>query len=836
MATRLKRLYLLSLLLFHFLFTYSLSLPTYGHPFAPLSSLKFYTFGYDKRGREGPGLLAPSSLVASLTAWSLGVLPLLVAAKWALSTRKAPATSTADASGTPGAPLLYITRVLKSSSAWVSAAFHAAGAAAIASVFWLCLLAYTHTRTSPWDARLAVPNRPGQHRPNEHVIYLLVSSALFGALFSLTGAVSRSLSRRRRSADGGEGSWATSAPRFDAASLDLSIGSRVRATLPRTLARGVSHALVLSGAELLAYLLLRRTLYRNLLSLIGTRSPLRALLIPSFRHRFLTPRFACTVALLHLFLVLAWSAAEALWAVYATQPIAHSAAAKDPTRCLVQGLLLNDADKGIVSGSSSAYYRHFAFAELCLLARGDSARRKAIFKDLSSMSGGRPLAPRPLLPGDTSASAAAAAAAANATPSHFGTTSITSSPVATPRRPAALAGTSTGNAWNVILGQCLEVLEKETAWAKRFGKAPPTRPTAASRGSGQGRDAGAGQATPQQQQQQGQASRNILKDSSTNVVNVPKPSLWEKLAEPSNKPAASSHAPARSATGAATPSGAQGAGGASASIWHKLAPSSSTAAGTAAQKVTAGAAKAAASPQAAATAIKGASLSDAISAAGSALVSLWKLIPASQRKRLAGLPVVSLLPALGNWLTSPSPSLVARNEVLRDQAALLTWAVVALSNLATASLQEDDYGVVQKDLPAVLLGGAELLSALEAWAEQLRSSARQRQEKLREVAGVSAASSSAKVLGEEARVSEDWEAAPGALCSTLREAISNILMTFQGYELDLRADEKALLQRLVAPTAMHEEEEEKADKDVDAPPKNSIADTSRGPEMREVRH
>ena len=658
------------------------------------------------------------------------------------------------------------------------------------------MLAYTRDEGS-WDLRIEVPKRPGQFRPNEHVIYLFGSTILFGLLYSIVKDLLQPLQARQSPT---VQAWMLSPPRFDPRSTDQSIQIRLAAaaTGPNAFIwRSASLSAAISTSLLIGYVVSRKLIYRTILSIIGVRSPLRAVLIPSFRHSFLNPSFVVSVLLLHVGVALLWGLAEALWTVYATHPHINSAATKDPTRCLLQGMVAKPA----TPSAGTSYFRHFAFAELSIVTSSDSARRKGIFMDLTGVNN-RQIAPRPLLPAD-------ATSGANASGGPLGNMAFTSSPVATPRRAGKIAGASSGDAWNVILGQCLDVIEAQNNWVKRRGQPP-----SAAKATAAAAQASKSSASSQTQDSSSAVSkrRSILKETDTNIVQTPKSSVWDRIASDAVRK------PTPTANAANAGSTAQSSTSKVADVWHRLAPSQlgSQKAQETANKVTqtvtkvADAAKAVPPPQAI-------TVADIISGVQKATLAVWSMIPASQRKQLETAPVLRQVPAAANRILSPSPTLVVRREILQDRDALLVWSIKSLAHLAAASLQEDDYGVVQKDLPAILVSFAELLKGLEQWGSELSSAAQKRDEELR---GATSGSVSAAVT-EEDRFQQQWDITLAPVTDALRNGINDILFTFSGCSLDLRMDERELVKSSVS-TAQGQEQEE------------SPRQQTSQPEMREV--
>ena len=837
MANRLRRIYLLSLLLTHLQITY-LTVTLTSSPFAPLLyPTRFWLFGYHSDGTEGPGLLAPTSLLATLFVWSLGVLPLLVAAKWCVSSGSSPkkpspaaAQDSIAAHLASGSPASHIFSSLRSSRTWASVFLGALCAGAYAVGLWACLTLYSPKDSTAWDVRLEVPKRPGHFRPNEHVGFLLISSVLFAAIYALVQGVLLPLGPRRSNGRQEQqqlplGWWPLQWPVFSVESIDQTISTRLFSFFASPSRGGplgscLAVAVVLSASLLGTYSILRPYIFNALLRTIGLRSPLRALLIPSFRHAFLTSRYALTLACVHASMAASWSVAHALWAVYATQPVQLSGFAKDPTRCLTQGLTATSA-----STSSSTYYRQYAFAELAVLVRSNAARRKAILRDLGSGAGGagaggaRRLLVRPL----ASATGAVAAAEQSDNSSLPSTSAGLSSPMGTPRRAANIAGTAAGNAWNVVVGQCLEVLETQKAWAKRMGAPPAAPKTAAAK-------AGGSVGTTATAALSGK-TRNLLRQSETNIVQPVKPSIWDRLAaEAKPKPAGAGTGGVSASSGTATSAGKtvpSTVTQTTADVWHQIAPSQlggapqghSIAIGGSARPATVASSMSQASPPFnAATLFYG----------GSKLLSAaWGLIPSSARARIAQAPVLRLVPRFASWTFSSSPVLQTRYDVLQDRAASVQWASAALAGLASASLAEDEYGVVQKDLPALLVCFAETIQAMDRWGAALRKQA------------VASGLGDADAQARQQAWADEWSLSVLPTQSILRNGLQSVLAAFDGLHLDLQPSEWELVRSVVHAPAVdvdpiHSQPQHGPPQIEQTKAEMIEQSTASGPEMRQV--
>lgn len=154
----------------------------------------------------------------------------------------------------------------------------------------------------------------------------------------------------------------------------------------------------------------------------------------------------------------------------------------------------------------------------------------------------------------------------------------------------------------------------------------------------------------------------------------------------------------------------------------------------------------------------------------------------------------ALLPqAVHLAFAAPSPRLVLDTDLLA-QRAVVCWAALSLHYLAEASLKEDQYGSVQKDVPRMataLLGAHARLQSLRTRAEhaavdadnQLVREAHMVRSALRE-AGADAATFSTSYAPFLHELQTTWHRTYAVLDRTLDQGARHIVQTFAPYGID----------------------------------------------------
>lgn len=424
--------------------------------------------------------LRPTLVLLSLVVFLFAVLPLIVLRKWAVSHPAAPPAplKVLGCSPAPGSLVAHCAAVLRTRPSWHRIAAHTVSGVMLAAAHVAALWLYMPGASSPWTPYTHVAVGAGAAssavlRPNERVFLMLAINALLGAAYS----AARLLHAAR------------AGPPFEPASLHYTLAARLGSSLRARLPGAAAFGATLPSALLAAYVPLRRPLFRTLLRIIGPHSPLRPVLIPSFRTPFVSgvPALALHLSSLGAASAVCWELAACLWDTYSSQPVLMSHFAREPTRCLIAGLAAGQP-ASVQADPTQAYYAHFAFAELAILCSTSDERRAAIWRDV----------------GDVSPLASAA------------------------QKPSA---------WAAIATECIRALKEETEVVARRGAAP----------AAQSRPA---QAAEAQKAGLPKATHNVLvADTSKKVVKPATASVWDRLlassapaAPPAPQPTASTTA------------------------------------------------------------------------------------------------------------------------------------------------------------------------------------------------------------------------------------------------------------------------------------------------------
>ena len=654
MQTNLDRLYLLSFLAIHLFLSLSL--------FAPLQPLPSLTLPF-----------RPLLFLLSLTAFLLSILPLILFRRWSITDSKLAATLNKDVKSdivVAGITLRYGSvaahyyTTLCHAKTGVVVVLYALSGLFLAASHGLGLMIYS-SDASTWTPYQSVSFRDPQglrvssFRPNERLFFLLGSTFVLGALYSLHKTISLSPLSDSDSSP-------LSAPTFEPQATVESLGGRLSGKLRRRLPKALLVGSVLPGVLLAIYLSIRRPLFRLILSAIGHNSAIRPILIPSFRHYFLSPGLVFRTTALGIFSTITWETMDVLWQVFSTQPFTDlpgglSRFSREPTKCLIEGMqsrrLARD-DEANVGPTERIYYAHFAFAEMALVAATDAERRKAIFRDVGSVNGN-------------------------------------------------LTEGGSRSAWAAIAQECLKVLEQECLCVRTKGRQTGAATTAV--------------VPPQSlaHLKPIDASHRALVEEGQSVVKRGQASVWDRLAS-GMPPAAPTQAPAKTtptAPGSSDPNGL-------ASIFHRLAPapldrttkpvpSPSTAAHTTAR---------AGGP---AVSISSTFASFLVASTAKLCNTIFVLLPPDLRHVLSRLPLLRSLPfAQERFMMATNQTLLFAGKVPHE-AALATWSIQTLSALLSASIDQDEYGTIalsssQKlGVDDVLEGIADLLLALSQWGQEI---------------------------------------------------------------------------------------------------------------------
>lgn len=698
----------------------------------------------------------PTALFLSLTSYAvlLGLLLILPGQRFSIASKKWTTQNHAGlrderlAGGftlSAGSPASLLVRSLRQGALWRGVLLHAAFALAIATTHGLALAHYTTTTSidvgskssNPWSpyhqvaVRLSQGYKTTAIRPNERFWFLLCSNAILGATYAIVRSVL--FSRPQISGAGAPAPFAPS--RFEAQATFESALVRIATKGRQTIYRAVFIGAITPSIILQGYLLVRRPFFRVILSLLGHRSPLRPLLVPSFKRPLFNVDLIYRVSLLGLVTVLILEAFCIAWEVLSTQPIGLgtgglSRFSSAPTKCLIKGMqsrripLPEEANLG---SSERSYYSHFAFAEMATVMATDAERRKAIFRDVGQSVGGNGGNILPSIPSSSLDSG---------------------------------AGRS---AWAVIAGECINVIQEERKWLLNKGKEP----------AASGAPSSSNPQKPASHLKPVDAAHQVSLATGNSGVNKSKPSIWDRLASSSPIASQQSAPTAPSTTTATSTQINSNATEGLNSLLHRIAPppvQSNTTLASSATGTTTGSSNTISASSTSRTTLLDVFVSILISSVQS-LGSVFNLLPSDLQHVLRNSIVARKVEGVQKWLFASSDDTLLAIGVLPHDEALVTWSVQILGSLLAASLEQDEYGTValaassRLGIDDVLEECAMLLNALQQLGLNIT------------------ARSDGTVASHTSLVVFDHDVAP--LITALRTTITLVLGAFEptGYQL-----------------------------------------------------
>ncbi|MCO5613944.1 hypothetical protein L7F22_068224 [Adiantum nelumboides] len=623
--------------------------------------------------------LRPTALFLSLTSYSifLGLLLIIPGQRFNIASKK---WTVQDHSGvrderlaggfilSAGSPASLLVRSLRQGALWRGVLLHAAFSLAIATTHALALAHYTNTTfidgkgsktSNPWSpyhhvsVRLSQGYKTTAIRPNERFWFLLCSNAILGATYAIIRAVLFS-----RPQVPGAGAPAPFAPsRFEAQATFESALVRIAAKGRQTIYRAVFLGSITPSIILQGYLLIRRPFFRVVLSLIGHHSPLRPLLVPSFKRPLFNIDLIFRVSILGLVTVLILEAFSVAWEVLSTQPIGLgmgglSKFSSAPTKCLIKGMQSRRIplpEEAHLGGSERSYYSHFAFAEMATVMATDAERRKAIFRDVGQSIGGN------------------------------GGSILHSIP------PSGLDSGAGRSAWAVIAGECINVIQEERKWLLNKGKEPIASGTASTSSSQKLTN----------HLKPVDAAHQVSLATGNNGVNKSKPTIWDRLASTSPVASQPSATTAPSTTNATSTQVNANATEGLNSLLHRIAPPpiQSTPAASSTSGTAASLNNGRSTSFTSRTTLLDVFVNIMISSIQS-VGSVFKLLPSDLQHVLQNSIVARKIEGAQKWLFASSDDSLLAIGVLPHDEALVTWSVQILGSLLAASLEQDEYGTV----------------------------------------------------------------------------------------------------------------------------------------------
>lgn len=625
----------------------------------------------------------PTALFLSLTSYCvlLGLLLLLPGQRFSIASKKWMVQDHAGlrderlAGGltlSAGSPANLLIRSLRQPALWRGVFLHAAFALAIATMHALALVHYTDSslneskaltsNNNSWSpyhhvvVRLAQGYKTTAIRPNERFWFLLCGNAILGGMYAIIRAVI--ISRPNVPGAGAPAPFASS--RFEAQATFESALVRISAKIRQTIYRAFCFGAVMPSFILQGYLFIRRPLFRVILSLIGHHSPLRPILVPSFKRPLFNIDLIFRISMLGSMTVMILEAFSIAWEVLSTQPIGLSMGglskfSSAPTKCLIKGMQskrISLSEESHLGSSERAYYSHFAFAEMATVMATDAERRKAIFRDVGQSIGGDRIGGNTL-----------------------------------PSIPISSMDSGTGrSAWAVIAAECINVIQEERKWLLNKGK----EPIASGMPSITNNQRSSNRLKPVD------AAHQVSLATGDSGVNKGKPSIWDRLAS-SSVTSQQGSAPAPSTTSATStqvnPNATEGLN----SLLHRIAPPPIQPNSTEASSSNRAAVGSNSGGSTTSTTSKTTLLDVFISifaSSAQSLASVFNLLPSDLQHVLRTSFFARKFESAQKWLFSSSDDMLLTIGVLPRDEGLVTWSVQILGSLLAASLEQDEYGTV----------------------------------------------------------------------------------------------------------------------------------------------
>lgn len=299
-------------------------------------------------------LVSPLTLAASLLSFGLGVLPLLARRKRKLAQITAPPVRLAPSTAR------QISTALSNPTFFSSALQHIAAFVVLALGYSVLLT----SKSGGWGPQVWVDSH-GAFYLNERFLYLIGQSIVLGIFYTF---FFRSLPSPETAAS----------PSFDTSALTsdraLTIKDRVAAACGSRVPRAAAAAALVSSSSVVVYSIVRIRLWSAVLLVLGTRSLLRRLLVPSFRVDFSFFEVSVRTTLFSIAAVCAVETAHLLLDVYLTHPLPPvSKYAKNQIRLLLDGL-----DEPIL------FFSNHAFSEVARLTASDEESRSQIYRNVNA--------------------------------------------------------------------------------------------------------------------------------------------------------------------------------------------------------------------------------------------------------------------------------------------------------------------------------------------------------------------------------------------------------------------------------------------------------------------
>lgn len=711
LQTNIDRLYFFSYIAIHLFLCISLISPLH-----PISSLLLP--------------FRPLIFLLSLSTFSLSVLPLIFLRRSELTSTELQSKSTNNSTQQDitimgislryGSPALYYYGILSKARMGMLIGLYSLSGFFLAVFQGVGLFLYS-SDGSAWSPYQTVTFRNPQGlrisslRPNERLFFLLGSNLILGAIYILY----RSLLLVPSSIDTfSPHSALVFEPQATVESLGTRLSSKLRRRLPRALVVGS----ILPILQLALYFLIRRSLFRFTLSVIGHDSVLRPVLIPSFRHHFLSAGLIFRTTTLGIFSTATWETFNILWEILSTQPFTElsgglSRYSREPTKCLIEGLQsrriasVKETDIGLLERQ---YFAHFAFAEIAILSATDYERRKAIFREVGSINGN-------IIEGGNK------------------------------------------SAWVLIAQECVKVIQEERLCLSTRGKERnnPTTPTATT------------STLRDSHLRAADSSHKAIVESGSSVLKKRPESIWDRLASSSAAPTASISTTTNSSNQTSTQANSSSNNDLGA-IMHRLAPPPA---------VQSQVVKASSSTNPLAKnsiAVKPGTSTAAtltllfLGQIGSLFKTIYILLPPDFRHVLSNLYLVKKFRLSYKRLLEPSSQTLLYTGRIPQETALTTWSIQTLSALLSASMDQDEYGTVALSSNHKL--GVD--DVLEEIALLLLSLSQLGQEVAKEIEG------EAEIVKKDLAILWDRRVAPIVIAS--RTAITLVLGVFEPTGFQLR--------------------------------------------------